>query len=265
MRPWLTGVVPVSGGVLAYHRTGGDLPPLVLSHGLTDNGLCWSRLASALEPEFDVVMLDARGHGASIRLRAGEEYDPVQDLAEAIDALGLESPVVMGHSVGARATAAYANRFPARVAKVILEDPPFVPLSAPSAAQSRAEKFRQQVERFQSMTEAAIVASGQATSPGWHPDDFPAWAAAKRQVDPTAMPSYSIPWQAQIDRISAPTLLIHGEAELGSLITPAIAAEATSLNPNIRALRIQGAGHNVRRENFPAYLAAVMSFLRSPD
>ena len=35
------GAIPVTGGHLAYHRTGGDKPALVLSHGLTDNGLCW--------------------------------------------------------------------------------------------------------------------------------------------------------------------------------------------------------------------------------
>ena len=111
------------------------------------------------------------------------------------------------------------------------------------------------------MTETEIASLGQATSPGWHADEFPAWAAAKRQVDAHAMPAYDTPWQTQFDRIAAPTLLIHGDADLGSLVTPAIAAEAMSLNANIQAARISRAGHNVRRENFPDYLAAVQTFL----
>jgi len=262
VRSWSAGTVPVSGGLLAYHRTGGDGPPLVLSHGLTDNGLCWSRLATALEGEFDVVMLDARGHGASARISAAERHEPAQDIAEAIEALRLQAPIVMGHSVGARATAAYANAFPARVSKVVLEDPVFLPLAEPAAVEHRAQKFREQVARFQAMSEGEIAAMGRTTSPGWHADEFPAWAAAKRQVDPEAFPTYTTPWQAQIDRISVPTLLIHGEAEFGSLVTPAIAAEAISLNPNIRTASIAGAGHNVRRENFEDYLAALRSFLR---
>jgi pimeloyl-ACP methyl ester carboxylesterase len=253
--------VAVSGGLLAYHRTGGDGAPLVLSHGLTDNGLCWSRLASALEAEFDVIMLDARGHGGSARISPAELCDPARDIAEAIDALGLERPVVMGHSVGARATAAYANAHPGRVSMVILEDPPFLPPMDPAAADARSRKFREQVERFQSMTEADIASMGQTSSPGWHQDEFPAWAAAKRQVDAGAWPVYATPWQAQIDRIAAPTLLIHGDANLGSLVTPAIAAEAVSLNPNVQAVRIDGAGHNVRRENFADFLSAVVAFL----
>ena len=246
---------------MAYHRTGGSGPPLVLSHGLTDNGLCWSRLASALESDFDVVMLDARGHGESARLSQADPHDPARDIAEAIDALNLKSPIVMGHSVGARATAAFANAHPDRVSKVVLEDPPFLPLAEASAAEARGRKFREQVERFRSMSEAEITAMGKTTSPRWHDDEFPPWAAAKRQVDPAAMASYATPWQAQIDRIAVPTLLIHGEAALGSLVTPSVAAEAMALNGKIRAVRIGGAGHNVRRENFSDYLSAVRAFL----
>jgi len=261
MTPWTFGTVSISGGHLAFHRTGGGGRPLVLSHGLTDNGLCWSRLASALESRFDIVMLDARGHGRSSRLSENTPRDPGLDIAEAIEALGLESPVVMGHSVGARAIAAYANAFPDRVWKVVLEDPAFVPLSDADAAETRRLTFRQQIERVQAMSDAEIVALGRTLSPDWHEDEFSAWAAAKRQVDPDAMSAYATPWQDQIDRIAVPTLLAHGEAHRGSLITPAIAREAVSINANIRAVEINGAGHNVRRENFPAFLSAVQAFL----
>ena len=45
------GVIEVSAGYLA-HRNGGDGPALVLSHGLTDNGLGWNRFAAAVASEF---------------------------------------------------------------------------------------------------------------------------------------------------------------------------------------------------------------------
>ncbi len=206
-------------------------------------------------------MLDARGHGESSRVSSAPQ-DPARDIAEAIAALKLETPIVMGHSVGARATAAYANAHPGRVARVILEDPPFLPLADAAATEARRAKFRDQVARFHSTTEAEIKAQGKAASPGWHDEDFPAWVTAKRQVDPAAFPTYATPWQRQIDCIDVPILLIRGDAKLGSLVTPALAAEVMALNPNIRAVEIHGAGHNVRRENFPDYLAAVLAFLR---
>ncbi len=261
MKAWQSGFLPVADGQLAFHRTGGDGPPLVLSHGLTDNGLCWTRFAAAMASEFDVIMLDARGHGRSSRPSPGKHDDPAEDIAQAIQHLGLVSPIVMGHSVGARASAAYAGSTPGSVSKLILEDPPLLPLVDRAKAEVRRERFRRQVERFQSMSEAAITAEGKASSPLWHADDFPAWAAAKTQVDPDALPTYETPWQYSISRIAAPTLLIHGDPDLGSLVTPELADEARSINSNVIAVRVRGAGHNVRRENFLDFVSAVCEFL----
>ena len=264
MSSWQSGTVDVSGGRLAYHRTGGAGPPLVLSHGLTDNGLCWSRFAADMEPHFDIIMLDARGHGGSSRIDLAQPAVPGQDIAEAIDQLGLASLVVMGHSVAALATAACAGGYPGRISKVVLEDPPLPPNPDPSAAEARRRRFRRQVETLQAMTEAEITAVGKAMSPGWHDDEFPAWTAAKRQVDADAIPSHGAPWQDSIARITAPTLLIHGEVTRGGLVTPAVAAEAGAMNANIRTVEISGAGHNIRRENFADYLSAVRAFLLAP-
>ena len=66
---WTSAYVETDRIKLHYHRTGGDKPALVLAHGLTDNGLCWTRLARALEAEYDLVMVDARGHGLSAKPR----------------------------------------------------------------------------------------------------------------------------------------------------------------------------------------------------
>lgn len=259
---WSVGAASVTGGELVYHRTGGGGPALVLSHGLTDNGLCWSRFAAEMAGDFDVIMIDARGHGASARPTARVVMDTARDLGEVIASLGLENPIVMGHSVGARATAAFANAHPGKVRQVVLEDPVFLPLSDAGAAAARRDRFRSQMAKFQGMSHAEILAMGRRDTPRWHYDDLPDWATAKHQVDPEALPHYATPWQEEVDRIAAPTLIVHGEPRLGSLITPLIADEARALNPNIRTVEIAGAGHNVRRENFSGFLAAVRAFLR---
>ena len=261
MTDWLSGTLPITGGHLAWHRTGGDGPALVLSHGLTDNGLCWSRLATALAPDFDVIMLDARGHGESSRMMPDQPHDAGRDIAEAIEALGLTAPIVIGHSVGARATADFAAAYPARAARVILEDPPLMPLVESAAAERRRSRFREQVEKFRTMTPAGITAMGKAQSPTWHDDEFPAWTASKQQVDQEAMPDYRRPWPVTLANIFAPTLLIYGQPGHGGIVTPDLAAEAQRINPNIQSVEIPKAGHNTRRENFADYLAAVRAFL----
>ncbi|HCP63410.1 MAG TPA: hypothetical protein DIU09_02355 [Hyphomonadaceae bacterium] len=258
---WQSGRVDVSGGHLAYYRTGGSGPALVLSHGLTDNGLCWSRVARALEADFDIVMLDARGHGTSSPSPEWAQYNPGRDIAEVIEALGLQTPIVMGHSIGALATASLAADYPHLVSKVILEDPPFVPVADQSIRLERKEKFRLQVAQFQALSDAEVKQMGKETSPDWHDDEFPAWTLGKRQVDKEAMPLELPIWQTLMAMISKPTLLIYGETARGGLVTNQVAAEAMRINPHVRAIQIQEAGHNIRRENFLCFLAEVREFL----
>ena len=40
-------------------------PPVVLAHGALDDGRCWTRVAEALESEYDLIAYDARFHGKS--------------------------------------------------------------------------------------------------------------------------------------------------------------------------------------------------------
>lgn len=49
MNTWQSEFVHTNGIRIHYTRTGGDKPALVLLHGITDNGLCWSRTALHLE------------------------------------------------------------------------------------------------------------------------------------------------------------------------------------------------------------------------
>ena len=264
MVTWAKGVVEISKGHLAYHRTGGPGPTLVLSHGLTDNGLCWTRLVKVLAEDFDVIMLDARGHGESSRIKEGQAFDPGRDIGEAIAQLGLEAPIVMGHSIGARATVDYAAANPSGPSKVILEDPAFMPLMDAPTAERRRAGFKRQVEGYGDMSDGDLLALGHKSHPSWREDEFPAWVAAKTQLDANAMPTFAIPWQDVVSRLQAPTLIVHGEAALGSLISPELAEEARALNSRVTSIEVAGAGHNTRRETFEGYMSVVKAFLQTP-
>ena len=60
-----TDHVTVNGVSICFYRSGGGKPPLVMAHGMTDMGLCWTRIADGLRHKYDVIMYDARGHGQS--------------------------------------------------------------------------------------------------------------------------------------------------------------------------------------------------------
>ena len=125
MANWQSGDVTANGIRLHYTRTGGEKPPVVLAHGVTDSGRCWSAVAAALAPDYDAIMVDARGHGRSEAPATG--FDPGEqaaDLAGLIAALELEKPAVLGHSMGAATALALAGAYQTLPGAILLEDPP---------------------------------------------------------------------------------------------------------------------------------------------
>ncbi|HYF61868.1 MAG TPA: alpha/beta hydrolase, partial [Herpetosiphonaceae bacterium] len=99
---WRSEFVAAGGVRLHYTRTGGARPPLLLLHGLQADGLTWLRTARRFEGDYDVIMPDLRGHGRSDRLAAGlQGAELVNDTLALLDALGIENPPIVGHSMGA--------------------------------------------------------------------------------------------------------------------------------------------------------------------
>ena len=99
-------------------------PASLLIHGFTDNGLCWSRVARQLEANYDILMLDSRGHGLSDKPEKGYSgNDLAADVAGVVNALNLEPVIILGHSVGAITAATVASKYPELVCGLMLEDP----------------------------------------------------------------------------------------------------------------------------------------------
>src|SRR5882762_7371203 len=127
MTNWMAGACQANGINIHYLRTGGSKPPLVLLHGLTGSGACWSPLARALEAEFDVVMPDARGHGnSSTPLHGYRSEDHARDVVGLVQGLGLAAPVLLGHSMGGMTAALVASQIGTSIRGVILADPTFL-------------------------------------------------------------------------------------------------------------------------------------------
>jgi pimeloyl-ACP methyl ester carboxylesterase len=101
------GIAYGDGMHLAHERTGSGRP-LVLIHGITESRRTWDPLIPALAERYDVLCVDLRGHGESPH---GDVYDPISlatDVAETVDAVGMVSPLVVGHSLGGIVASAYA-------------------------------------------------------------------------------------------------------------------------------------------------------------
>src|SRR5947209_1193018 len=125
MTAWTEGDVQESGITIHYYRTGDkNNPSVLLLHGITDSGRCWSRMAADLSGSYDVIMTDARGHGHSGTSAAEVSIALLaNDAAAVIGALGLQKPFLVGHSMGGITAATVAATYPDLVRVVVLEDP----------------------------------------------------------------------------------------------------------------------------------------------
>jgi N-formylmaleamate deformylase len=270
MPDWFSGDVVANGIKIHYYRTGGDKPVVVLSHGATDNGLCWTRLTRALETDYDVIMPDARGHGLSEAPGSGySSADHAAALAGVIRGLGLDKPAVGGHSMGAGTTLRLAADYSELLSCAILEDPGFRVDQRPLVgAQDPRTAIRKNVEVAQTEGREAAIQRGRSLNPTWSEEEFGPWSEAKARVSRQFMDALTgggrmLEWRELLPRLECPVLLVTSDVERGAIVTPEAAAEAKRLLPSLEVVRLTGAGHNIRREQFEAFVGAVRSFLTS--
>jgi pimeloyl-ACP methyl ester carboxylesterase len=264
---WTEGYVMANGIRLHYWRTGGAKPPLVMAHGSSDDGQCWTSLATVFQDRYDIIMFDARGHGLSDPPTAADPPDvQVEDLAGLIKALKLEKPILMGHSMGSASVAHFAAKYPDVPKAVILEDPGLVRPATASAAGTPAatttvEERQATLLARNNLTEAALVADCMKNSPKWGQSECEYWAPSKRRHHPLtirATPAARPPMRDVLPKITAPTLILKADAQ-GDL--RAQNEEVARLLPKGKIVHIAGAGHNVRREGRAETIAVLRAFL----
>jgi pimeloyl-ACP methyl ester carboxylesterase len=98
--------------------------PCLLLHGSGDGAFIWNEVAAELNDLCDLVALDLRGHGNS-QWAAGGDYrlqTHVTDVKCAIDALGLDSFFLIGHSLGGQIGIHIAHAYGERVRGMVLAD-----------------------------------------------------------------------------------------------------------------------------------------------
>jgi len=67
--------------------------------------------------------------------------------------------------------------------------------------------------------------------------------------------------RAALRAITCPVTVLHGDAALGSMATPADLTVLRELVPRLEIVHVPGAGHGIRRDQPDRYLAAVRATL----
>ena len=101
----------------------GEGQPILCVHGLTANCRCWDLIASSLVPENNILAMDLRGRGLSDKPSSGYSLQHhIRDIVCLLDDLKQERIVLIGHSLGAYISMAFAANYPERTEKLILMD-----------------------------------------------------------------------------------------------------------------------------------------------
>ncbi|WP_435283286.1 alpha/beta fold hydrolase [Streptomyces koelreuteriae] len=248
-------------------------PGVLLLHGLMGRASHWASTARWLSGRYRAVALDQRGHGRSEKPPQGafsrDAY--VDDVEAALEQLGLDPVVLIGHAMGALTAWQLAAKRPDLVRGLIICD---MRASALGAASQREwdQWFRSWPLPFATLADVrkwfgeddpwverpnpargAFYAEVMAESPdGWRPVFEPEQMLRSRETW-----VYDAHWE-ELTQVRCPALVVRGlDGELGR----AEAQEMVRVLPRGQYAEVADAGHLVHYDQPEAWRAAIEPFL----
>lgn len=175
-------ITSADGTELAAYDLGGEGPDVLLVHA---TGFCagvWAPLADHLSG-VHVGALDVRGHGRSAPPPESMHWNgTAQDVLAAVDALGLDRPVGVGHSMGGASLVLAELARPGTFAALWLFEPIIFPPELTAAADGRSDEDNPMVqgalrrrETFPSAEAALVNYGAKPPMSELHPDALEAY------------------------------------------------------------------------------------------
>jgi pimeloyl-ACP methyl ester carboxylesterase len=243
--------LPLDGGDIHVWQDGPrDAPPLMLIHGTGASGQEWDPLVPLLTGSHRVIRLDLLGCGQSAKPEDGDYSVPAQGrrVGLALDKLGVERAVLVGHSSGGYEAAALAEQRPDLVSAIAVIN------SGPGMAAYIAKEAPVDPTRWVSLTDDQLrQAVHTGFRPGFHiPDEYLAQVramtlhtfAAASQANFAYLREKTLP-----DRLAAvgkPLLVLFGEEDQRWSSTSAV---DYSVVAGARVELLSGLGHSPNLED----------------
>ncbi|MFI1337412.1 alpha/beta fold hydrolase [Streptomyces sp. NPDC020845] len=250
-----------SGGIRLHALDyGGDLPPLVVLPGITSPAITMDFIARELTDLVRPVVLDVRGRGLSDE---GDSYglkEYAEDTEALITGLGLDRPLLFGHSMGARIAAVTAVRAKVSLRGAVLADPP---MSGPGRAPypTTLEAFQRQLSEALRGTDADEVAAFWPTWPRREQELRARWLSSCAG-EAIAATHHGFEYEDFFDwwrLVPAPAAMLYGADS--PVVTAAGVEEAACANPPATLYGIPKSGHMIFWDAPETGLAALRAAL----
>jgi pimeloyl-ACP methyl ester carboxylesterase len=252
-----------SGPAIHYVQQGDpDGEPILFLHGYTDSSFSFSRLLPLLPDRFRSFALDLRGHGDSERPDCcyGVE-DHVADVVAFLDAVGVEQVTLVGHSAGSFIARRVAETHPKLVARLVLIGSAVTPLK------QETRELQAAVHTLEDPVPAEFAREFQAsTIHAPLPEGFFEQVVAESLKLPARVWKSALDGllamddRADLERITAPTLLIWGERD-GFFFRSEVEELAAAI-PGARLIVYPDTGHAVQWERPERVAEDLNAFLR---
>jgi pimeloyl-ACP methyl ester carboxylesterase len=172
-------------GLRIHYEISGAGPPLVLLHGLMGSVEWWQMAGyvDALVDDFQVVTIDARGHGRSDIPHEPEVFrvpHKVADVLAVLDELEIATATVCGWSLGGDTALAIASLEPVRVRAVVAIGAFGYGVGFDDTPRLSAGEISQAAQGFEKRGMADVAQEFETAG-------RPMWADLVRQADPQAM------------------------------------------------------------------------------
>ena len=248
-------------GVDLYVKDWGSGRPVVLIHGWPLNADSWEDQALALaEAGHRVIAYDRRGFGRSGQPWAGYDYDTLSDdLAQVIEATGVEDAALFGFSMGGGEVARYMSRHEGRkvrAAGLIASVVPYLLKDDSNPGGVDASVFDEQMKKpiredrptFFAHFAKAFYGVGYITSPVTeavlqHFTHMAAQGSIKGVLD--CIDAFGkTDFRSDLSAFSTPTLIVHGTADQTVPIDLSARAAARSIS-QATLLEYEGEPHGI--------------------
>lgn len=238
---------------------GGDRTPMLVMPGITSPAITWDFIVAELRDLVRPVVLDFRGRGLSDAGPGNTASDLADDAAAAVEHLALEVPLLLGHSLGARAAAVLATRMVTQGA--ILVDPP-LSSSTRGPYPTSWDAFHEQLREGYAGTTGDAV---RRFYPRWPRAELLLRARWVATCDEAAVrESYQRMSEEDFfdwwPRVPPPVALVRGGSS--PVVTESGSVELRVANPSATHHVIAGAGHMVGWDAPEAFLAEIRSIVK---
>jgi pimeloyl-ACP methyl ester carboxylesterase len=238
-------------GVRIHYQVEGTGPPLVLQHGYMMSIERWYRFGyvEALKPHYQLILVDARGHGDSDKPYDRALYTwpiSVLDIVAVLDALNLPQAIFWGFSMGGGIGFGLAKYAPERLRGLII-----------AGASASAGGSGPAMEQVDGSDPEAFVAAFEARLGGRLVPEFRALVLASDTRALVAAAQFRPSLEDILPRIAVPCLMYIGELDGSFHQAQASAAQI----PRVTFVSFPGLNHSQTFMRSDVVLPHVTAFL----